>query len=129
MSFWITKRGGLNSDGTLSSLVGETLGMAVLDSACRKTVAGESWTNAYLDTLTDKQRQQVDVIPLNMHFRFGDGNDVILNKVVKFPAVLCNQKVFLEANIVANKIPLFMIRSSVKKAQIIINFMMIWLKS
>ena len=34
-------------DGTLSSLVGETLGMAVLDSACTKTVAGESWTNAY----------------------------------------------------------------------------------
>ena len=29
-------------DGTLSSLVGETLGMAVLDSVCTKTVAVES---------------------------------------------------------------------------------------
>ena len=111
-----------NPDGTLSSLVGETLDMAALDSACTKTVTGESWTNAYLDTLTDKQRQQVKVIPSNVHFRFNDGNDVILNKVVKFPAVLGNQKVFNEANIVANEIPLLMSRSSMKEAQMIINF-------
>ena len=84
--------------------------MAVLDSACTETVTGESWTNAYLDTLTDKQRQQVKVIPLNVHFRFGDGNDVISSKVVKFPGDLGNQKVFIEANIVANKIPLLMSR-------------------
>ena len=77
----------------MPSLVGETLGMAVLDGACTKTVAGESWTIAYLDILTDKQRQQVKVIPSNVHFRFGDGNDVISNKVVKFPAVLGNQKI------------------------------------
>ena len=58
-----------NRDETLSSLVGEeTLGMAVLDSACTKTVTGESWTNAYLDRLTYKQRQQVKVIPSNAHF-------------------------------------------------------------
>ena len=96
--------------------------MSVLDSACTKTVAGESWTNAYIDKLIDKQRQQVKVIPSNVHFRFGDGNDVILSKVVKFPAVLGNQKVFIEANIVANQIPLLMSRSSMKEAQMIINF-------
>ena len=111
-----------NTVGTLSSLVGETLGMSVLDSACTKTVTGESWTNAYLDTLTDKQRQQVKVVPSNVHFRHGDGNDVISNKVVKFPAVLGNQKVFIEANIVANETPMLMSRSFLKKAQMIINF-------
>ena len=58
-------------DGTLSLLVGETLGMAVLDSVCKKTVSGESWTNAYLDTLTDKQRQQVKVKPSNVHLVIG----------------------------------------------------------
>ena len=57
-----------------------------------------------------------------MHFRVGDENDVISNKVVKFPADLGNQKVFIEANIVANEIPLLMSRSSMKKAQMIINF-------
>ena len=96
--------------------------MAVLDSACTKTVAGESWTNAYLDTLTDKQRQQAKVIPSTVYFRFGDGNDVTSNKVVKFPTVLGSQKVFIEANTVANKIPLLVSRSSMKKAQMIINF-------
>ena len=39
------------SDETLSSVVGETLAMAVLDSACTKTVAGESWTNARMHIL------------------------------------------------------------------------------
>ena len=57
-----------------------------------------------------------------MHFRFGDGNDVISNQVVKFPAVLGSQKVFIKANIVANEIPLLMSRSSMKKVQMIINF-------
>ena len=109
-------------DGILSSLLGEPLGMAVLDSVCTKTVAGESSTNAYLNTLTDKQRQQVKVIPSNVHFRFGDGNDVMSNKVAKFSVVLGNQRVFIEASTVANEIPLFMSRSSMKKAQVIINF-------
>ena len=74
--------------------------------------------------MTDKQRQQVKAIPSHVHFRFGDGSDVISNKVVKFPAVLGNQKVFIEANIVANEIPLLMSRS---RSQLIL--MMIWLKS
>ena len=69
-----------------------------------------------LDTPTDKQRQQVKVIPSNVHFRFDDGNDVISNKAVKFAVVLGNQKVFIEANIVANKIPLPMSRSSMKES-------------
>ena len=38
-----------NPDETLSSLVGETLRMAVLDSVCTKTIAGETWANAYLE--------------------------------------------------------------------------------
>ena len=36
--------------------------------------------------------------------------------------MLGNQKVFIEANIVANEIPLFMRRSFMKKAQMVINF-------
>ena len=40
----------------------------------------------------------------------------------QFPAVFGNQKAFIEANIVANEIPLLMSRSSMKKAQMIINF-------
>ena len=53
----------------------------------------------------------------NVHFKFCDGNDVISNKVVKFPAALGKQKAFIEANILANEIPLLMSRSSM-----IINF-------
>ena len=96
--------------------------MAVLDGACTKTVAGESWSNAYLDMLTDKQRQQVKAIPSNVHFRFGDGNDVISNKVVKFLLLLVTRRFCIEASIVANEIPRLMIRSSMKKAQMIIYF-------
>ena len=44
--------------------------MAILDSACTKTVAGESWKNAYFDTRTDKQRQQIEVISPKVYFRF-----------------------------------------------------------
>ena len=33
-------------DGTLAPLVGVTLGMSIIDSACMKSVVAESWTNA-----------------------------------------------------------------------------------
>ena len=44
----------LHSD-TMKCFVGETLGMAVLDSECTKNVCGEGWLNCYLVTLTGNQ--------------------------------------------------------------------------
>ena len=43
----------------MSALIKETLGMAVLDIACTKTVTGERWLNLFIDTLTEEDTEMV----------------------------------------------------------------------
>ena len=80
----------------MSALIKETLGMAVLDSACTKTVTGETWLNLFIDTLTEEDKKLVNIRLLVMNFRFGDGIEVNSTEIVKFPAVIGTKKVMTE---------------------------------
>ena len=84
----------------MSSLIQKTLGMAVLDGACTKTVTGETWLNLFIDTLTEEDKKLVIMRPSDINFRFGDGTEVNSTEIVKFPAVIGTEKVMIEANIV-----------------------------
>ena len=55
-------------DKAMSALIKETLGMAVLDSACTKTVTGEIWLNLFIDTLTEEDKKLVNIRPSDMNF-------------------------------------------------------------
>ncbi len=44
------------TEENMSTLVKETLGMAVLDSGCSKTVVGKQWLELYIDTLDEKDK-------------------------------------------------------------------------
>ena len=60
--------------GTGSMLV-ESLGKGILDSACTKTVSGEEWLNEYIENLNEKDRKEVvcsETVGKSL-FRFGDG--------------------------------------------------------
>ena len=109
-------------DVPLSALLQETLGMAILDSGCSKTVAGKTWMDSYLDQLSDKDRSVVKMFPCNTRFRFGDGAESISNSLVNFPAVIGNTKVSIEANVVENEVPLLLSRKSMKVAGCNLDF-------
>ena len=66
----------LNSEPEMTTLVRESLGMGILDSACTRTVTGETWLNVYLDTLSDSDRACVKWSKADTKFRFGDGIEV-----------------------------------------------------
>ena len=57
-----------------------------------------------------------------MNFRFGDGIDVNSTETVKLPAVIGTKKVMIEANIVKNDIPLLLSRTSMKRAEMALDF-------
>ena len=40
-------------------LLGTTIGSAIVDSGCTKTVCGDVWLNTYLDSLSQKDRKLV----------------------------------------------------------------------
>ena len=66
----------------MKHLIGESFGMAVLDSGCTKSVAGEMWLNEYLQTLSEQDRLQVSERSNDATFRFGDEAEVTSSKFI-----------------------------------------------
>ena len=54
-------------------LIKESIGYAILDTACTSTVTGVEWMNIYLDSLTPEDRLRVKEYDSESNFRFGDG--------------------------------------------------------
>ena len=103
----------LNSEpeASESCLIGKTLGMAVLNSGCTKTVTGEVWLTEYLATLTWDEHTTVERKPSSALFRSGDGKEVKSIALVKIPIVLAGQPFMLDTS-----------RTSMKRANIILDF-------
>ena len=106
----------------MKNLIGESFGMAVLDSGCTKSVTGEMWLDEYLQTLSEQDRLQVSERSIDATFRFGDGAEVTSSKMVKILVVIVSQKFFIEANVIKKELPLLLSRQSMKRAEMIIDF-------
>ncbi|KAK4305735.1 hypothetical protein Pmani_022381 [Petrolisthes manimaculis] len=63
----------VESPGTMSVLMTETICYAVLDTACSSTVCGVDWLRAYIQTLSEDESSEAT-------FRFGDGNSTSLQR-------------------------------------------------
>ena len=105
-----------------SQLLGETLGYAVLDSGCNKTVCGKSWLNAFLETLSRTEHLLVEKHTDNSRFRFGDGEPVISNELIIIPIKLGSHKLMLTTCVVDCDVPLLLSRVSLKRAHAQIDF-------
>ena len=93
---------------------------AIIDAACTKTVAGEEWLNNYLKNL-DTLISQVEVNLSNRIFKFGDGHKVTAISSVKIPAQIREKISFMIIEIIKEKSPLLLSKSSLKKADTVLN--------
>ena len=103
------------------NFVDEMLTKAVIDTACTKTVAGELWLQNYMKNLDDTSLNQVEISESHKVFKFGDGRKVIATSKAKLPAQIGNTKCFIKAEIVQEKIPLLLSKTSLKKAGTVLN--------
>ena len=106
----------------MASLTHESLGMAILDCGCTKTVCGEVWMNVYLDILKEEDKTMIEVKKSDISFRFGDGAEVESLKMVKLPAMLGRKIDMIESNGVENEVPLLLSRSAMKRAEMLLDF-------
>ena len=106
----------------MAGLVGECFGKALLDSACTKTVCGETWMKVYLDTLDENDMKLVETLHSDSKFRFGDGIEVKSTKLMKIPATIGKKKVMINTDVVRNDIPLLMSRSAMKRSNMVLDF-------
>ena len=86
----------------LKTLVGESWNSALLDSGATNTVTGEKWLNTYLESLSELEQSNVRYNSSNNVYRFGDGQLVPALRNADIPAMLGDQKVLLNVDIVAH---------------------------
>lgn len=102
-------------------LVAESLGTAVLDTACTKTVCGQVWFDHYRELLSDVEKQALNIQNSRVGFRFGDGVRQFSTKKAKLPAVIAGVECQIETEVVEADIPLLLSKASLKKAGAILN--------
>ena len=111
-----------NRNSKMLELIDESIGKALLDCGCTKTVAGQIWLDAYLSMLSDDQLKLVKYKDDSTVFRFGNGKECTSRKMVHLPATLGKRSVGIDVCIVENDLPLLLSKDSMEKAKILLDF-------
>ena len=106
----------------LKNLVAESWNAAVLDSGATKTVCGQSWLDCYIESLNESDKSKVSYNDTSNFYHFGDGTTVCSTKSVKLPAVIGQKPVTTESDVIDCDISLLMLRSSMKRVNMHLNF-------
>ena len=109
-------------NGRQLRLVIESLGKAVLDCGCTKTVAGEFWISEYLSTLSKEDEKLVFEEPSTSLFRFGDGGECKGLRKIYVPVVLGKKKSLLPVEVVKADIPLLLSKETMKSLKMKVDF-------
>jgi len=99
----------------------DTIGHALLDSGCSKTVCGTQWYESFLETLSEKEMSQIKKEDSSAVFKFGDGKLFRSKSCITFPCVMNGRHITITTDVVECNIPLLLSRSSMKKAGMKIN--------
>ena len=106
----------------MTALIRESLGCALLDSGCTKTVCGKLWLEEYLSDLGGEDLAKVKYRSDETAYRFGDGMPSVSNQTVELPAVVGGQQVTIKAGIVSNSIPLLLSKEAMATAGVLLDF-------
>ena len=106
----------INHPNKLKNLVDESWNAAVLDSGVSKTVCGQSRLDCYIESLNESDKSEVSYNEASNFYHFGNGKRVCSMKSVKLPAVISQQPVNIESDIVDCDVPLLISRFSMKSA-------------
>lgn len=106
---------GYNKSET-NELCRETLGCAILDSACSSNVAGENWFKDYYTNYLNKvEKDRVLVRKGLRSFRFGSGPVIKSDKEVDIPVVLGGIETMMTIDIVPIDIPFLLSKQQMKR--------------
>jgi transposase InsO family protein len=99
----------------------EAYGVAVIDTACTRTVCGAKWIEDYVSTLNEQEKEEIIESTCNRTYRFGDGAKVISEKNLTFPAFIGDHKCTISSDVVNIDLPLLLSKQSLKDANAIID--------
>ena len=101
--------------------IAEAATSAVVDTACTKTVAGESWFINYCKKLDNDLLNEIEIYPSETSFKFEDGRKVFPFQKVVIPVQIANHSCKTSCEIVKDNIPLLLSKQSLKQVGATIN--------
>ena len=112
----------LVTDDQLKVFVSETLNTAVLDSGATANVAGKTWIDCYIGSLSDSDKTKVSYSESGSSFKFG--SDTVFNSLykVKMPASIGSHEIQVETDVIDTNVPLLLSKKAMKTANTKINF-------
>ena len=105
-----------------SSLLGQTINSAILDSGAGTTVCGKKWLDCFLETLPEDSKKEILYEEGTKCFKFGDGLKVKSSKKVTLPCVIAKMNVKIISDVVDADIPLLLSKMAMKRARTTLNF-------
>ena len=93
-----------------------------MDCGASKTVCGKDWLTQYINNLSDTDQSKVLFGESNHIYSFGDGRKVNALYSVKIPATIGSHNFEIKIDVVDNDIPLLFSKSSMKRANMKLNF-------
>ena len=105
-----------------NTLLGETLGSAVLDIVASTTVCGTKWYKCFLETLTDAQKKKIVKIKGVRTFKFGNCNKLNSHYKLILPCVIADIEVTIITDVMDSDIPLVLSKDAIKRAGTCFNF-------
>ena len=101
----------------------ESLARGILDSACTKTVAGQTWIEEYLSLLSASEREAVlrSAKSSSSLYRFGDGKETRSKQELCIPMMICGEITEIAVDVVDNDIPLLISRPTMTELGMILD--------
>ena len=89
-------------------LMQEAANMAILDSACRKTVTGCIWRDIYLESLSKQERNKIKHYPGGTNFKFGEETKIRSIEKLEIPCNIAGKKTTILVDVIDSDIPLLL---------------------
>ena len=102
-------------------LIIESLGAAVIDTACTRTVCGEKWFSNFVENVKDSDRNKLIINPSRKVFKFGDGKTVESCKTAIIPVKMGQKRCNIQTEVVDADIPLLLSKESLQKAGTVLD--------
>ena len=107
---------------TVLMMIAETIATLVLDTGASTTVAGKTWINDFMETLTKEQKAAVVREKDNRIFRFGNGQRYPSHYRILIPIQLGSLSTNLKVSVVNANVPLLLGNPDMKKLGLKVNF-------
>ena len=96
-------------------LIQEAANMAILDSACTKTVTGCIWRDIYPESISKEERNKIKQYPGGTSFKFSREMKIRSIEKLEIPCNIAGKKTTILVDVVDNDIPLLLSKPGMQR--------------